>query len=66
MYDSTTTCGLPVDYNILTLKSGNEFVLPEKYLYDWAVLPQKIKHGYRCGVAFKEDEPYIFYWVVAW
>lgn len=65
-YSSFTTCGLPEGYEILVLKSGNEYVLPEKYKYNWSVLPDKLKHGYSSGVAFKETEPYIIYWVVAW
>jgi len=66
LYDSTTISGLPVGYEILVLKSGNKFVLPEDYLYEWSILPENLKHGYRSGVAFKEGEPYIIYWLVAW
>ncbi len=65
-YDKTTVCGLPKDYEILVIKSGNEYVLPEKYKYNWSVLPDKLKHGYSSGVAFNKTEPYIIYWVVAW
>jgi len=50
----------------LVLKSGSNFILPQDRLYEWSVLPDNLKHGYRSGVAFKEDEPYIIYWVVAW
>lgn len=66
LYSAETICGLPTGYKILTLKSGNKKVLPKEYLYDWSILPDEIKHGYRCGVAFKEGEPYLIYWVVAW
>jgi len=66
LYDATTISGLPVGYEILVLKSGNDFVLPQDDLLEWSVLPENLKHGYRSGVAFKEDEPYIIYWVVAW
>jgi len=66
LYDSTTISGLPVGYEILVLKSGNKFVLPEDHLYEWSILPENLKHGYRSGVAFKEGEPYIIYWLVAW
>lgn len=66
LYDSTTISSLPVGYEILVLKSGSDFVLPEDHLYDWSVLPENLRHGYRSGVAFKEGEPYIVYWTVAW
>jgi hypothetical protein len=65
-YDSTTISGLPRDFRILTLFSGNKYLLADKYKYDWNMLPSKIKHGYRSGVAFKESEQYLIYWVVAW
>ena len=65
-YSYRNKCGLPDGYDILVLKSGNEFILPERYNFDWDILPEKLKHGYLSGVAFKENEPYIIYWVVAW
>jgi len=65
-YDSNTICGLSKGYTILVLKSGNEYIMPEKYKTEWQILPDKIKHGYRSGVAFKGGKPYIIYWVVAW
>ncbi len=65
-YDSTTICGLPKGYTILIIKSGNEYIMPEEYKTEWQILPDKIKHGYRSGVAFKDGEPYMIYWVVAW
>jgi hypothetical protein len=66
LYDTTTINGLPAGYEILVLKSGCDFVLPQERLYEWSVLPDNLKHGYRSGVAFKEGEPYIIYWVVTW
>ena len=65
-YSYKNKCGLPDGYEILVLKSGNKFVLPERYNFDWDILPETLKHGYLSGVAFKESEPYIIYWVVAW
>lgn len=65
-YDSTTTCGLPKGYIVLVLKSGNDYIMPEKYRTEWKILPENIRHGYRSGVAYKDDEPYIIYWVVSW
>jgi len=66
LYDTTTISGLPAGYEILILKSGSNFVLPQDRLYEWSVLPNNLKHGYRSGVAFKESEPYIIYWVMTW
>lgn len=66
LYDKTTTSGLPDDYKILIVKSGNEYVLPEKYRYDWQLLPEKIRHGYTSGIAYSKKEKSIIYWVVAW
>ena len=66
LYDSATICGLPTGYEILVLKSGSDFVLPPDYLYEWLILPENLRHGYRNGVTFKENELYIIYWVVAW
>lgn len=61
-----TICDLPEDYKILILKSGNEYVLPEKYRNSWEILPEKLKHGYISGAALKEAESIMIYWVVAW
>jgi len=65
-YSYKNKCGLPDGYEILVLKSGNKFILPEIEKIDWEVLPERLKHGYLSGIAFKESEPYIIYWVVAW
>jgi hypothetical protein len=64
--DTLTLCGLPSTSEILLLKSGNDFVLPEDLYYNWDILPEDIRHGYRAGVAFKQNELYLIYWVVAW
>lgn len=64
--DTSTICGLPKDFEILVLKSGNEYVLPQDHFYDWSILPKGLRHGYRSGVAFKKRGTYIIYWVVAW
>lgn len=64
--DTTTISGLPLGYEILILKSGSDIVLSQDHLYEWSVLPDHLKHGYRGGVAFKEGESYIIYWVIAW
>jgi len=66
LYDKTTMSGLPGDYEIFVIKSGNEYVLPEKYKYDWELLPQKIRHGYSSGMAYSEKEFSVLFWVVAW
>ncbi len=66
IYDTTTICGLSERYNILTLKSGNKYILPNECFFEWDILPNELKHGYRSGVAFKENELYIIYWAVTW
>lgn len=66
IYDPNTNSGLPKGYKVGVLKSGNHYVLPDKYKYNWSKLPDEIKHGYISGIAYKEDKPYIIYWVVAW
>ena len=66
LYDKTTISGLPRDYEILIIKKGNEYVLPEKYKFDWNFLPESIKHGYANGVAYSKKELSILYWAVAW
>ena len=58
--------GFPMGYEVLLLKKGCNFVLPKDYLYDWSVLPDNLKHGYRSGIAFKEEDSYIIYWAIAW
>ena len=66
LYDKTTICGLPGDYEILIIKSGNEYVLPEKYRYDWKLLAEKLRHGYTSGIAYNKTDSSILYWVVTW
>jgi len=66
LYDKITLCGLPGDYEIFVIKSGNKYVLPEKYRYEWEILPEKIRHGYSSGMAFSKDKLYVYFWVVAW
>lgn len=66
IYNSHTLCGLSNEYKIWLLKSGNNYVLPKEYKYEWSLLPEKIKHGYRSGLAFTENDLCIIYWVVVW
>jgi hypothetical protein len=66
LYDKTTISGLPRDYEILIIKSGNKYVLPDKYKYDWNLLPEQLKHGYTNGIAYSKDKTSILNWVVAW
>ena len=65
-YNQNTICGLPKNYEILKLISGDEFVLPKKYKNSWEVLPDKFKHGYLGGVAYNESEYSMIFWVAAW
>ncbi|WP_029906646.1 hypothetical protein [Prevotella sp. 10(H)] len=59
-------CGLPTDYEILIMKSGRDFVLPEYMKYNWSILPDGLKHGYTSGVAYRTPDDMIIYWCVAW
>lgn len=63
---SKTICGLPEDYQIIVLKSANTYVLPLEYKYEWEILPNEIKHGYRVGIAYSKLKKYIIQWIVAW
>ena len=63
---SKNLCGLKDGYIIKVLHSGNEFVLPEHRKFEWDILPTDMHHGYLSGIAHKENEPYIIYWVIAW
>lgn len=65
-YDSTTLCGLPADYEILILKQGYQYVLPEKYKTEWHLMPDNIKHGYLSGVSCSKIKHQIIYWVATW
>jgi hypothetical protein len=67
-YCSSTLCGLPEDYNILILKSGRNYVLPENdsWKFDWYILPEQMKHGYTSGIAYGEADSALIYWCIAW
>ncbi|MEY1639106.1 hypothetical protein [Tenuifilum osseticum] len=65
-YDSTTLCGLPPDYEILILKQGHQYVLPEKYKTEWYLMPDNIKHGYLSGIACSKIKHQIIYWAATW
>lgn len=66
LYDSITKCGLKPGYEIVVLKLGYEYVLPEKYKVDWDLLPDSKKHGYMSGIAYTKLNNEIIYWVMAW
>jgi len=57
---------LKADYNIDILFTGNSFVLPEKYRFNWNILKGDFKHGYTSGIAYSENNNYIIYWSTAW
>lgn len=65
-YQPLSICGLPDDFKIIILKSGRNFVLPVYKKYDWDILPQKVKHGYTSGVAYRTPNDMIVYWCIAW
>jgi hypothetical protein len=67
-YNLTTVCGLPDDYEILIMKSGRNYVLPDNsaWKFDWKLLPTRLKHGYTSGVAYRSYKDPIIYWCIAW
>lgn len=67
-YNFTTVCGLPEDYEILIMKSGRNYILPENdiWKFDWKLLPSELKHGYTSGIAYRNASDKIIYWSIAW
>lgn len=67
-YNLTTICGLPDDYEILIMKSGRNYVLPDNsaWKFDWKLLPPELKHGYTSGIAYRNYKDPIIYWCIAW
>lgn len=67
-YNFTTICGLPEDYEVLIMKSGRDYVLPDNsaWKYDWKILPPELKHGYTSGIAYRNASDKIIYWCIAW
>lgn len=67
-YNFTTVCGLPEDYEILIMKSGRDYVLPNNntWKFDWKLLPPELKHGYTSGIAYRNAADKIIYWCIAW
>lgn len=66
LLSSITLCGLSEDFELYIIKSGSDYVLPEKYRYEWNVLPQKERHGYSSGVAMNKKKRNLIYWTIAW
>lgn len=67
-YSFATVCGLPEDYEVLIMKSGGNYVLPNNntWKFDWHLLPQELKHGYTSGIAYRNTSDKIIYWSIAW
>ena len=66
LLNSMTFCGLSEDFELFIIKSGSDYVLPEKYRYEWNVLPQKERHGYSSGIAMNKKKRNLIYWTIAW
>lgn len=64
-YD-TTLCSLPNTYDIFILKSGCRLTSDDKELYEWELLPTRLRHGYNCGVAIDRNSPNVIYWALEW
>ena len=49
------------------MQAGNAYLIPDRISrYDWDLLPENIRHGYSCGVAFNDEKKYIYYWAMTW
>ena len=66
LLNSTALSDLNYEYKLYILKSGNKFILPEKYKTEWNLLPCQIKHGYQSGVAINYNLRNLIYWTMAW
>lgn len=64
-YD-TSLCSLPNTYEIFVLKAGRISPSEDRKLYEWDLLPSRLKHGYNCGVAIDKSSPNIIYWALEW
>lgn len=64
--DSTTLMGLSDGYTLYVIKSGDTFVLDDKWDCHRMWLPSHLQHGYRSGIAINPDNEYVIFWCVAW
>lgn len=64
--DSTTLMGLSDGYTLFVIKSGDTFVLDDKWDCHRMWLPSHLQHGYRSGIAINPNNEYVIFWCVAW
>lgn len=64
--DTSTRSGLVSGYNFYVIKSGNSFVLNDRWNVQRKWLPAHLQHGYRSGIAINPDNDYIVFWCIAW
>jgi hypothetical protein len=64
--DKKNEWGIPESYINLTIHSGNAFILPNNYRTEEPFLPQDIRHGYRCGILYRENDKHFIHYTLAW
>lgn len=65
-FSHPTLTGLSDDSELYIVKSSNEFLLPEKYRYDWELMPEGRRSGYVGGVILNEKKKVVVLWAMAW
>ena len=67
VFDGSSLCGLFPHTELFFMQAGNAYLIPDRISrYDWDLLPENIRHGYSCGVAFNDEKKYIYYWAMTW
>lgn len=65
-FSHPTLTGLSDDSELYIVKSSNEFLLPEKYRYEWELMPEGRRSGYVGGVILNEKKKVAVLWAIAW
>lgn len=65
-FSHPTLTGLSDDSELYIVKSINEFLLPEKYRYEWKLMPEVRRSGYVGGVILNEEKKVAVLWSMAW
>lgn len=65
-FSHQTLTGLSDDSELYIVKSSNEYLLPEKYRYEWKLMPEVRRSGYVGGVILNEEKKEAVLWSMAW
>lgn len=65
-FSHPTLSGLSDDSELYIVKSGNGFLLPKKYDYEWKLMPEGRRHGYSGGVILNQKKKVVVLWSMAW